>query len=502
MKKQLPVKNKYHFTIAIFMVLSILFSSCQEKIQIWKPASQEQPAGDYIESNPEQFSEFAILINSTKLGAILKLRGPYTVFLPTNEAMAEYYKMKGVNSCLDFSDSFREELVRNHLIPDEIPTGDIGLGAIRVPNTIGDYLVTEFEGSEIIVNKYSKIIKRDIRTANGYIHVINKAIDPLTKDMFTVISENPSFSIFAESLRLTGLNDTLQQISFPYGESIARTRFTLLVVPDSVFKRNGINTVNDLIAWCGASSDDLTSLNNPFYRFIEYHCLNNTYYLSDLNTGIYPILSRDNNIEMTVDNDYKLNLDRKTNKYTGFNIPASNIPSKNGAIHVINDLLPVIEPEPASVIFETTDFFDLKHGDWYLNYYMKWGDGENTFAKIKWVGDYLEYYYKPVQDGISDHDCLSMVGWWSISITFPKVMKGRYSISIFQPSWSDVTNCQAYVDGVMTSYTYTGPRGGGTGGLQKIAEVDFPTTSEHTITLRNIVYGGIWWDYIRFDPLK
>jgi hypothetical protein len=260
--------------------------------------------------------------------------------------------------------------------------------------------------------------------------------------------------------------------------------------------------VDDLIEWCEADPDSVTYLNNSFYRYIEYHCLNGSYYLSDWATGIYPILSRDNNIAIDISEDYKINLDNKTKKYTGFIIPASNTPAKNGALHAINDLLPVIEPEPTVVIFETTDFFDLKQGDYYQNYYMKWHDGENTFEKIKWKGDYFQYYFKPIQGGIIDHDLVNMLGWWDISITFPKVMKGKYAVSIFQPAWNDVTNCAAYVDGVMTPFTYYGPYAGGAGGLQKIADVNFTTTAEHTIRLRNVTFGGLFWDYVRFDPVK
>jgi len=100
------------------------------------------------------------------------------------------------------------------------------------------------------------------------------------------------------------------------------------------------------------------------------------------------------------------------------------------------------------------------------------------------------------------YDALNIIGWWSISVTFPKVMKGDYKVSIFQPTWQDVTTCEAYLDGVKTGFVYTGPRAGGTGGVQQIAEAHFKTTAEHTITLRNTYYGGLWWDYIKFEPLK
>jgi uncharacterized surface protein with fasciclin (FAS1) repeats len=482
----------------------VTFTVCKEDPQLWEVKSMEQLAGEYIAGKPEQFSEFEKLVVATGMEAVLNIRGPYTVFLPNNEAMFAYYDQKGVNSLSDFSEGFQDSLIRNHIVSNRIATGDFGLGALRETNAVGDYLVTEFQGSEIILNKYSMITKRDIITANGLIHFIDKVLDPYKKDIYAVVCSDPAYSIFAEGLRITGLKDTLQLISFPYGKKIARTRFTLLAVPDTIYNRYGIYNVNQLISWCGANPDSITFLNNQFYRYMEYHCLNGSHYLSDLNTGLYSILSRDNNISVTITTDYKINFDRNTDKYTGFIIPASNTPAKNGALHAVNDLLPVTDPEPAVVIFETTDFFDLKQGDYFGKYYKRWFDGENTFAKIHWEGDYLQYYFKAIQSENMNYDCLNIMGWWSISVTFPKVMKGKYAISIYQPGWNDVTNCEVYLDGVRTPYIYSGPYGGtgGKGGLQKVAEATFTTTAEHTLTLKNISSGGLFWDYVRFDPIK
>jgi uncharacterized surface protein with fasciclin (FAS1) repeats len=497
-----PVSNWSGLKFAILFIPMMLFNFCKEDPKLWEVKSSNLMASQYIKSN-EDFSEFAKLVELAGLESILSLRGPYTIMLPNNEAMFAYYTFKNVNSLEDFDEKFLGSLIRNHIIANEIPTGDIGLGAIRDTNAIGDYLITEFQGSDIIVNKYAKIIKRDIRLANGFAHVINGVIDPVTKDLFTIISEDPSYTIFSEGLKISGIKDTLKLISFPYGKRIARTRFTVLAVPDTIYQRFGINNVNDLIAWTGGDPDSVRYLTNPFYRYMEYHCINGTHYLSDLFTQLYPILSHDNNVSMTIDTDYKINFNKLTGKYTGFIIPASNTPAKNGALHCINDLLPVTEPEPSTVIFETTDFFDFKQGDYFQKYYIRWFDGQNTFSKIKWVGDYLMYYYKPIQTENLRNDCLTTIGWWSVSVTFPKVMKGKYNISIFQPAWDDVTNCAVYLDGQLTPYTYYGRAGfGAKGNWQKIADGDFTTTAEHTITVRNISYGSLFWDAVKFEPVK
>jgi hypothetical protein len=99
-------------------------------------------------------------------------------------------------------------------------------------------------------------------------------------------------------------------------------------------------------------------------------------------------------------------------------------------------------------------------------------------------------------------DCLQIIGWFSLSVTFPKVMKGKWDVSVYQPNWGDVTSCKVYLDGKLTGYDYLGARTGGPGGLQKVADADFKTTAEHTVTLTNYAYGMIFWDYIQFSPVK
>ena len=491
------------YKIAVLSLLFICFvlSNCTLEPQVWALKSTDQVAGDYIENNPELYSEFGKLIEMTGIRSLLNIRGPFTIMLPNDSAMFDYYKLKNVNSLDDFSEADRTTLVRYHIMSSEIGTSDIGLGALRDPNAVGDYLATEFQGSDIYVNKYSKIVKRDIRTANGFIHVINRVIDPITKDVYSTLATDPAYKIFYEGLGLTGLKDTLQIIEYPYGKKMARTRFTLLAVPDSIYQRNGINDVNGLIAWCGATSDNLTSKANPFYRYIEYHCLNNSYYLSSFESSLYPILSRDNNISVTIAEDYKINLDRKANTYTGFIVESCNIPAKNGVIHTIDDLLPVIDPEPTAVTFETTDYLEFKEGDFYGKYYMKWADGENSFEKIKFKGDYLLYYYKPNhgRTEILGNDNLSMIGFWWIEITFPKVMKGKYAVTA--NIWSggeDLPMFAAFIDGEKVADINA--RVGGT--RMDFGEVDWSTTEEHKIKLVCTGWGTLFWDSVTFTPIK
>jgi len=481
--------------IFVFVSVSLLYS-CKEDPVLWKVDSAQMVIADYV-ANTEGFSEFSGMLESSGLNSLLRVRGPFTLFLPSDSVMNIYYAEQGVSSYLDFSDEFIEDLARNHLVTSRMGTADFGLGAIRDLNGLNDYLVTEFDGAEIMVNKNSMIIKRDIDAANGVIHYVDRVIEPVTASVYEVISNDPSYSLFAAGLDRTGLKDTLNVIEFPYGQKSARTRFTVLAVADTTFNRYGINTVDELIAYFTDDPGGINEIENPFYRYMEYHCMGGTYYFNDLETQVYPILSFDNNISVRVDTDYKLNLDTETGKYTGFIESASNIPAKNGTVHTLNDLLPVFQPAPTTIVFETTDYFDLKQGDYYGKYYMRWFDGQNTFEYIKWEGNYLLYYFKDHDTGkLLNDDCLSMSGWWWVEITTPKIMKGKYDLT--SNLWSGNITYSVWVDGVNTALVDQSEPAETT----SWGKFEWTETERHTIKVVAKSPGLLFWDTLIFTPIK
>jgi len=487
--------------VGVILVLLMMMLGCVQEPKLWNKTSDELVITDYIATHPDKYSEFGKLVEGAKLSSLLSIRGPFTLFLPTNEAMAKYYEQNNT-SFEQLQPQDMKNLVFNHLILNEIQSSDFGLGAIRDTNALGDYLVTEFQGSDILINKQSIISDRDIKTANGFIHEIDKVIDIVSITVYDQLKSDPAYSLFAQGLELSGLKDTLQQIKSVYGlkngvDQYIRTRFTILAVPDKVYADSlGITTIDQLISHFTDRRDSITYKANPFYRYMEYHCMGGTHFLSNLTTKLYPILSYDNNISITIDTDYKLNYNKTTKRYTGFDVANSNVPAKNGTIHRINNILPVIQPEPAVFVFDTCDFPEIKQGDFYGKYYMKWYDGQNTFPKIKWKGDYLEYYYKnhdaPVQLG---YDCLNMNGFWEIEVTTPKVMKGKYTVSGYV--WSGQIDYEVYVDGVKAATMKKSDPDRAPWG-----DFTFTKTEEHKIKIVNITWGILFWDTVIFTPLK
>lgn len=479
------------------LLLTLVLYSCKVEPDRWDPRSENQVITEYVETN-EQYSEFYGLLDSTGTSSLLAVRGPFTLFLPNNDAMNAYYTEKGISSYMDLSAEDQTELAMNHIVDAQIEAGGIGLGALPEVNGIGDYLVSEFDGADIIINKDSKIIDRDILTANGVIHQVSKVLDPVKKSVYDVLADDPSYSIFAEGLSRTGLKDTLGVISFPFGKTTARTRFTILAIADTTFQRLGIPNIDALVAKYTNDPDNITDINNGFYRYMEYHCIAETYYLSDLPLGAhnYPVLSYDNYVSIAVDKDYKINIETSTGEYTHFIIDKSNIPGKNGTIHSVNKLLPVVQPAPAEIRWETTDHFDLKQLDCFQNTYGRFFDGQNDFEDIKWEGSYLLYYFKLNQFNLLHDDMLSMQGWFWCEVTTPKIMKGHYKLT--GNIWNNWVDYAVYVDGVNTALVKKSDPANTT----LWGEFNFTKTERHKIRILATSPGILFWDYVTFTPIN
>lgn len=491
---------KYHFlnTQLLGFLLTgtiLLGSGCRSDVEYWETKPEEMVISQFIESNPD-FSEFNDILEATGFKSCLSVRGPYTLFLPGNQQMKEYYALKGVKSYNDFSADFLKQLVLNHIIKRQVETNEIGLGAITELNAIEDYISSEFDGKDIILNKNSKIIKRDIYVSNGIVHLIDKVLDPVTKSIFEVLESNPDFSIFTEGLKRTHIADTLKIISVPFGTKTTRSRFTVLAIADTTFHRFGIYSVEDLIARFTDEPTNISNRENGFYRYMEYHCLAETYFLNQFMTDYYPVLSFEIAVSMTVDFDYRIDLE-DNKRFTGFYIEQSNIPAKNGAIHTINDLLPEGVPKPRQIVWEVTDHVDLKQGDYYLKYSQRFFDGQNTFANIKWSGNYLLYFCNTNACCPINFDFLMMEGWWWIEVTTPKIMKGKYKV-YGNTGWGSVKSIfEVTIDGENTVFiaelllgeTYWG-------------EFNWTKTETHKVKLVAKSAGELMWDAITFEPVK
>ena len=118
----------------IFLTLTLY--QCEPEVVEWQTRSDVQVITEYVYANPDQFAEFGKALEYTGIENILKVRGPFTLFLPTDEAMRKYYASRNISSITDMDLEAAEELIFNHFLKGRINTDAIGLGALLYKNSI------------------------------------------------------------------------------------------------------------------------------------------------------------------------------------------------------------------------------------------------------------------------------------------------------------------------------------------------------------------------------
>ncbi|KDE55259.1 fasciclin domain-containing protein [Methanoculleus sp. MH98A] len=129
----------------------------------------------------ESLSVFLDLVRIAGMEPMLRERGPFTVFVPTNEAFSRVPK--------DRMDEIRQDadklllIVSYHVVPGQLTSEDLrSIGAVR--SSLGTDLVIRSSDRGITVNSVP-IVEADAFCTNGICHAIASALVPPTIDVAT-----------------------------------------------------------------------------------------------------------------------------------------------------------------------------------------------------------------------------------------------------------------------------------------------------------------------------
>ena len=286
--------------------------------------STGETAADYIKRKSE-LTSFDYILSRVRLDRTLASYGEFTCFAPTNEAIAAYidslyndteavvpHNSMTANSLEGLTDSLCNDIAKFHLVNDIKSTNDmIGEGismTTMLGRTIQAESLTDTLG-RVTLEKGAVITQPDSLVTNGVIHVINKVIPRSTRMITDQFDRLDEYSIFFEALKLTGLVDSLQKTKKDKTYTIAdrtdttgdelwwpeecKVAFTIFAEPDVVMAQNGINNINDLIAYANrvyggaaawydypvekgisiSTGTDYTNRFNALNMFVAYHIL-------------------------------------------------------------------------------------------------------------------------------------------------------------------------------------------------------------------------------------
>ena len=121
------------------------------------------------------FKTLVAAVKAADLVKTLKSEGPFTVFAPTDEAFAKLPKGT-LDSLLKPENKKKlQDILTYHVVAAKVPAAKVASGKVKMVN--GKNIKIKVASGKVTVNK-ANVIKTDIMTSNGIIHVIDKVIIP------------------------------------------------------------------------------------------------------------------------------------------------------------------------------------------------------------------------------------------------------------------------------------------------------------------------------------
>lgn len=500
------MRYKY-FLLTILVGVLTLFWRCEDPLDGETfVSSSEMPAAMWLEEH-EEYSEWVALLKRANLYNTLNVNTTYTIFAANNEAVAEYLRNNGYASVEDVPVSTAEYLMKYHVIPGVKYSHSSFNGKIASETASEDILsVTVREGgiNAMYVNDTALIIEKDIEVINGYIHILERVLEPIMTSVWDVLNRDENgFTIFRDAVKETGYDTVLNTRSLTWLKVSLKDYKSVFVVSDEVFRANGI--------------DNLAALKVMFpedalKEYIGYHIINSYEdftALAEFNGGrdnkCYRTYTEDKLILVKLETDNILLNDEvrlQTNKY--------DIQANNGFLHCIDGLMPVRDPGRAvHTEWEFTESRDFQ----VLEYWRQYSDSRdgNTYSidrknvsTIAWkcIPDndeavtYKLYYQNeayPYENNDLLYIDLGSTGW--VEMEMPALPAGTYKVTVVSKGWGTSGNYQLSIDykKVGTPITMTALK-------ENLGEITFDKTESHIVRLSMTKTGSIELDRLIFEP--
>ena len=167
-----PISLSYHeITFTILPPITIVESASKTEEWVF-PITSQETIGSSVYSRIPFRGPCAAALTAAGLIDTLKVKGPFTVFAPTDEAFAKIPKAD-----LDALLKDKAKLIAvltYHVVPGKVMAKDVKAGKVKT-----------VQGSELTISTTSgvkvdnaTVVKTDIGADNGVIHVIDSVIMP------------------------------------------------------------------------------------------------------------------------------------------------------------------------------------------------------------------------------------------------------------------------------------------------------------------------------------
>jgi uncharacterized surface protein with fasciclin (FAS1) repeats len=163
--------NSIRIALVPFLVAAIA------AVAVASPSSASPRAESDIVGTAVAAGDFTTLIKLLKsagLATVLREKGPYTVFAPTDAAFAKV--PKATLNALMMNKAKLKAILLYHVVAGKLTANDVAkLNTAKTAN--GKPVTIRVTGGNVFVNN-AKVIKADVIATNGIIHVINRVLIP------------------------------------------------------------------------------------------------------------------------------------------------------------------------------------------------------------------------------------------------------------------------------------------------------------------------------------
>ncbi len=257
------------------------------------------------------FKTLIAALEATDLVDALKGKGPFTVFAPTDEAFAKLPKGTVEKLLRAENKGTLAAILTYHVVPGRVTAKHVT--KLKNAKTLnGQRVDIAVKGDKVRIDG-AKVIKADIETCNGVIHVIDRVIMPSTSDIVETAVKAGSFKTLAAALKAASLVETLQ----------GKGPFTVFAPTDEAFAKLPKGTAETLV-----KPENIGELK----AILTYHVVPGRIYSTDLDDGSKAKTLQGGSLAVRVCSKSGVQInDSKVVK--------ADIDAANGVIHVIDNVL-------------------------------------------------------------------------------------------------------------------------------------------------------------------
>ncbi|MFI5124740.1 MAG: fasciclin domain-containing protein [Chitinophagales bacterium] len=194
----------------------------------------------WILANGSNTTLFESTIRQAGLDSIFNGAGPFTVFVPVNDA----FNQAGISqaSIGAYSQDSARNLVLYHTVAGTALTASSFIGAreLKIIMANGDSVFVSGDSNRLFVNGV-QTISTDLKAANGVMHALQNVLMPPAKNMTELVNADTSLSFLSNALQLaTATPDSLSKDLASGGP------YTFFAPDNDAFRKLGYNSPQDL----------------------------------------------------------------------------------------------------------------------------------------------------------------------------------------------------------------------------------------------------------------